>query len=168
MLQTTAAVAALAALAGCGGDDDKSSDKPAKSTTSAKPSGRAAAGLPRVVLPTCTVAGFGKPQIQEIGESGGTAQAWSLRFTRRTDPATPPSPSVTTTVVVVETPLSATPNKLPGFKRVTVAGRRVRLTAPGAKSRTYAAIWATKRARFTALANGKSDRTLKQFIACFP
>lgn len=164
MLQAAAAVAALAALVGCGGGDDKSSDKPAD-----KPAKSSVAIIPRAIMPTCTIEGFGKPQTQALAESGDDPQAWSLRFTRRTDPARPPSPSVTTNVVVVETPLSAAPSKLPAdFKRITVAGRRVRLAQPGRRSRTFAAVWATKRARYTALANGKSDRILRQFIACFP
>ena len=169
-LGMVAAVAAVVAVAGCG-DDDKSADK-----TSQKPAtttGKTAPGLKRAVLPTCSVSGFAKPQVQEISQGGREPQAWSLTFTRRADPAKPPAPSVTTSVVVVETPLAAAPNKLPGFERVTIAGRSVRIRRPGSgtgknKARTFAATWATKRARFTMLANGTSDRTLKQFIACFP
>jgi hypothetical protein len=145
-----AVLAACAAVAGCGGGDDK--DTPPENPRTLK----------RPILAPCAAPDFAKPRITRAQTS-----VWSLQYTRVKKPPRRET-GASRTVLLVEYPPAAPRSRKFGGKQVRLAGRRVAYNDPSGKSPFYTAQWRTKRALYTLLADGTHPAAVKRFIGCLP
>lgn len=192
-IQTAAAhgaatIACVAIAAGCGGDSGGGGDAtrereatapkkaaaPAKPATPARKPGKLR-GLRRPLYPRCGTAGL-RRQVGRLPAKG--QRIWQLTY--QAPGGRPISPRQTTLVLVIQQAPSVKRTPLSGSQTVEVAGRRVSLRGPkapappvGALPRpapggSWIAVWRTKRAYYTAIANGTTSTRLKRLISCLP
>jgi hypothetical protein len=166
---TAAALAALLAVVLVGGDgDDEPSASVGGKTSSVfgrRASSRPGPGLARPVHPRCAFPRFDEPEVRRIEGPTAGGKAWQVAYLPR---GSSTRPGETSNVMIVEESPRLRQFGMEGGQPVTVAGRRVSIRPPTPESRVYAAQWNTRRARYTALANGSTSTVLERFIACLP
>lgn len=135
----------LALLAGCGGDGG-------------------AGKLPKPLFASCGVEQLGKPRATRATKKGEAIDVWLVNYLA--DPKKRLKFGQTTNLSIVERAPEGPQGRLKGGKEKVIAGRRVSFL--GSSHTGYSAQWKTGKAKYVALANGASPRTLYKVIECMP
>jgi hypothetical protein len=117
------------------------------------------------LVASCGTDRFAKPQTKPL-ISTGKPKGWQVVYVYPRG-APPPRHGETTAVTLVEYGPSGALPVSKGAQVIDVAGRRISFYER-TKTTAYVARWQTDKARYVALADGKTPVTLKKIISCLP
>lgn len=150
------------AVASCGSGGAHAPASPATHETG-KAGATGAHGLANAIHPACGTDRFAKPETRRVLANG--VRHWELLYTL---PGAAPRVLGQPTVINLVQGPPARAEQLKGRHWEVIHGRKVSMRRATTKARVNAARWATRRAYYGVVTDGKTLKIIRRLVPCLP